>query len=178
MDPCAPFGRSALKAVNGMGLGFWAPACSSFSDWFGLGHLLGEKEEGKPFGFGRLAGCFWQQMGRLECGCFAERCPVTSIADAVNAGKPAGGGGGERGRAFTARSRRLLTVCFRAVALPLNLGFSCKTEVRTVLGDYRGDSHRVFSPVPGTDAKCSVSTGIIACVTAVENTVQLSCPGL
>ena len=73
------FGGSALKAVNGMGLGFWAPARSPFSDWFGLGHLLGEKEEGGPFGFSRLAGCFWQRVGRLECGCFAERCPVASM---------------------------------------------------------------------------------------------------
>lgn len=79
MDSCALFGRSDLRAVSGMGLGFWSPACSSFSDWFWLGHLLEEKEGGRPFGLGRLAGCFWQQMGRLERGCFAERCPVASI---------------------------------------------------------------------------------------------------
>lgn len=23
------------------------------------------------------AGCFWQQMGKLDCGCFVERCPVS-----------------------------------------------------------------------------------------------------
>ena len=55
-------------------------------------------------------------------------------ADAVNARKTCWQQGwGRPGREFMARS--LLVVCFCALALPLNLGFSCKMEGTTVLGD-------------------------------------------
>lgn len=65
--------------------------------------------------------------------CRALSCSVSPQMLLMPERRAGSAGRGGRGRGFTARSHHLLAVCFFAVALPLNLGFSCRVEVRTVL---------------------------------------------